>query len=142
MKATITLVLVAIAAFLYFRPASEKAAPPPKVRVSEAATAPRSTVAVAPAPSSRTVDRLKTGPNAQTDLAPKIDRLKTGPNAQNEWKPNSGALKTGPNAQTPLTPNIDRLKTSPNAQNEWKPNSGGLKTGPNAQTDLTLKRSW
>lgn len=65
---------------------------------------PRSTqIIVAPAPSGRIADRLKTGPNAQNNWAPSSGQLKTGPNAQNNWTPDSGQLKKGPNAQTELT---------------------------------------
>ena len=124
MKATLALVLVAIAVFWFFRPSNGKT-PAPPVRVPVAATAVRNPITVAPAPTGKTPDRLKTGPNAQ-----------------NDWKPSSGSLKTGPNAQTDLKPNPGVLKTGPNAQTDLKPDSGRLKAGPNAQTDLTLKRSW
>ena len=102
MKTAIGVAVVAIAAFLYFRPAAESTkAPLPRSIDARAPAAPAGSIVVAPTISGRLVDRFKTGPNAQ-----------------NDWKPNSGALKTGPNAQTELTPNIDRLKTGPNAQTD------------------------
>jgi hypothetical protein len=61
-KTTIILAAAAIAAFLYLRP-SDKVIEAPRV-VEPMAAAPRESIVVAP----MKTDRLKTGPNAQTDL--------------------------------------------------------------------------
>jgi hypothetical protein len=84
MKLTILLALAAIAAFLYFKPSSG-VVEAPRPAPAPAADAPKRSIVVAPAPAgSKLTDQLRTGPNAQTELTPKIDRLKAGPNAQTD----------------------------------------------------------
>jgi hypothetical protein len=119
MKATIALVIAAIAAFLYFKPSSQ-VIEAPKV-VEPVATAPQPGIVVAPVTEGRMADRFKTGPNTQTNLTPNTDRWKTGLNAQTNLTPNTDRWKTGPNAQINLTPNTDRWKTGPNAQTDLPP---------------------
>ena len=120
---TAIVLVAAFAAYLYFKPSSERVESP-KV-VESVKTGPPPSIVVAPATGARTGSGFKTGPNAQTDLQPSLSLLKTGPNAQTDLKPSFSLFKTGPNAQTGLNPSLSLLKT-----------------GPNAQTDLTLKRSW
>ena len=120
---TAIVLIAAFAAYLYFKPSSERIESP-KV-VERVIASPPPSIVVAPATEARTASGFKTGPNAQTDLQPSLSLLKAGPNAQTDLKPNFSLFKTGPNAQTELNPSLSLLKT-----------------GPNAQTDLTLKRSW
>jgi hypothetical protein len=137
-KAAIALAIAAVAAFLYFRAPAKKIEAPPPVAIV-AATPQRHTVA-APAAPGRTVDRLKTDPNAQTDLKPTIDRLKAGPNAQTDLTPNvAGRWKTGLNAQADLSPTIDRLKTGTNPQTNLTGNAPGRwSIEPKAQNNWSL----
>lgn len=79
---TVILLIAAIAAFLFFKPSSDRTESSKAVEPVKAA--PRTGIVVAAATGGQRATGLKTGPNAQTDLNPSISLFKTGPNAQTD----------------------------------------------------------